>query len=263
MIEVLLAGLAGLLIGSFLNVCIFRLPLDLSVVSPSRSYCPQCEGTIAWFDNIPVLSFVMLRGRCRKCRARISLRYPLVERLTCAAFALAVVRFGPTLEGLKMCVFAAICITLIFTDIEERILPDEFTKGGTVVGVLFAFAVLLPVGFMSLLVPATWGPRLLSVAEAAFAAAFASGTLGFVGYAYSKVRNREGLGLGDVNMVAMIGSFLGLMPTLLSLMMGSVLGAVGGLIFIWLKKEDASTYELPFGSFLGVAALLAGYFART
>ena len=262
MMEAMLAGLFGLLIGSFLNVCIFRLPLDLSVVSPARSYCPQCEGTISWYDNIPVISFLLLRGRCRKCRARISLRYPLVEALTGAAFALAILRLGATLEAAKLCVFAAICITLIFTDIEERILPDEFTKGGTVVGLLLAFLVMLPGGFTSLLVPWAWGPRLLSVAEAAFGAAFTSGALWFVGFAYSKVRNREGLGLGDVKMVAMLGSFMGLMPTLFSLMVGSVMGAVGGLIYIWVSGKDVATYKLPFGSFLGAAALLVAYFGR-
>ena len=256
--EAILAGLFGLLIGSFLNVCIFRMPLDLSVVSP-RSYCPSCEGTIGWYDNIPVLSFLLLRGRCRKCNTRISIRYPIVELSTGAAFFLAAMRFGPTFAAAKLCVFSAICIALIFTDIEERILPDEFTKGGIAVGVLLAFVVLLPAGFTSLLIPATWGARINSVAEAAFGAFFTAGTLWFVGFVYSKVRNREGLGFGDVKMVAMIGSFLGLMPTLFSLMAGSVLGAVAGLLYIWIRRKDAATYELPFGSFLGAAALLVAF----
>src|SRR5579864_9035369 len=123
MLETLLAALAGLLIGSFLNVCVYRLPRDLSVVQP-RSFCPQCEKTIAWYDNVPLLSYVLLRGRCRNCRARIPVRYPIVELLTGVAFAICAIGLGVTLLALKFAIFAAILITLIATDMEERILPD-------------------------------------------------------------------------------------------------------------------------------------------
>src|SRR5215469_9245181 len=123
MIETMLAFLAGLLIGSFLNVCIYRMPRDLSVVRP-RSFCPNCEKMIAWYDNVPVASYVMLGGECRYCKERIPLRYPLVELATAAA--------------VKFAVFSAILIALIASDFEERILPDEFTLGGTAIGLVLA-----------------------------------------------------------------------------------------------------------------------------
>src|SRR5271165_3510757 len=142
MIEALIAGLFGLLIGSFLNVCIYRLPRDLSVVHP-RSYCPRCEHPIAWYDNIPVVSFALLRGRCRHCGATIPWRYPLVELLTGVAFAGAVSLLGPVIAAAKLCVFSAILIALVFAGLEERILPDEFTLGGIAAGLLFSVFVPL------------------------------------------------------------------------------------------------------------------------
>jgi leader peptidase (prepilin peptidase) / N-methyltransferase len=259
LIEAILVGLAGLLIGSFLNVCIYRLPRDLSVVSP-RSFCPACERPIAWFDNIPVLSFMWLQGRCRRCKQRIPVRYLLVELLTAAAFFCATLALGPTVAALKYCVFGAIVITLVFSDLEERILPDEFTLGGTLVGIVFAAFVPLGLGIMQLILISVKSRRVVSVAESAFAAVFCAVTLWLVGALYQKIRHREGLGLGDVKMVAMIGAFLGLQGALLTLIVGSLLGALVGLCYIWFTGKDASTYELPFGTFLGVAALGVAFF---
>ncbi len=256
MIETTLAALLGLLIGSFLNVCVFRLPRDLSVVRP-RSFCPACERPIAWYDNIPVLSYILLRGRCRNCGERISLRYPLVEFGTAAAFAVCVAAFGPSLQALKYSLFSAILITLIASDLEERILPDEFTLGGTLAGLVLAAFVPLGFEFAYLLLPPSLGPRWLSVGESALGAAFSSGSIWLVGAMYQKLRHREGLGLGDVKMIAMIGAFLGLKTALLTLIAASLLGATGGLIYIFVTGKDASTYELPFGSFLGLAGLAA------
>lgn len=254
MIEAIIAGLFGLLIGSFLNVCIFRLPRDLSVVKP-RSFCPNCEKPIAWYDNIPLLSYFILAGRCRQCGQRIPLRYPLVELLTGVAFFGAFWALGPTAAALKYSVFGAILITLIFSDLEERILPDEFTLGGVVIGAIFAAFVPLNWGFMRLLMLSVQNRRVISVAESAFAAVFCAATLWLVGTLYQRIRHREGLGLGDVKMVAMIGAFLGLEGALLTLIVGSLLGALVGLCYIWFTGKDASTYELPFGTFLGIAAL--------
>ena len=171
MIFVLLAFLAGLLIGSFLNVCIFRLPRDLSVVTPARSFCPECEKTIAWYDNIPVISYLVLGGRCRDCKARIPVRYLLVEIATGAAFAVCVAYLGLTLPALKYAIYSAIMITLIASDLEERILPDEFTLGGTLVGLAFSPFVFLERYFAAMFIPFSAGERWQSFAESAFAAA--------------------------------------------------------------------------------------------
>ncbi len=254
----LAAALFGLLIGSFLNVCIYRLPRDLSVVRP-RSFCPQCERGIAWYDNVPVLSYIALRARCRACQARIPFRYPLVELLTAACFFAAVRLLGLNGRGIKYCIFSAIVITLVFSDIEERILPDEFTIGGAILGIVIAALVPAHTGLWSFILPSLHNARALSVIEAAFAALFSSVTLWFVGFVYQKLRHREGLGLGDIKMVAMIGAFLGLQGVLLTLILGSLLGAISGLFYIVLTRKDASTYELPFGSFLGAAALLVAF----
>jgi leader peptidase (prepilin peptidase)/N-methyltransferase len=257
MTPALLAFLIGLLIGSFLNVCVYRLPRDLSVVRP-RSYCPACEHPIAWYDNVPVASWLALGGKCRACGAAIPWRYPLVELATGAAFGGAVWGLGVTPAAAKLAVFSAILITLIASDLEERILPDEFTIGGTLAGIGFAYFVPLH-GLVGLLLPTSWIMRLdlrwVSVLEAAFSAAVASGLIWVVGAAYEKLRHKEGLGFGDVKMLAMMGSFLGLQGALLALLGGSLSGAVLGLAYIRWKGEDPDTYELPFGSFLGLASL--------
>ena len=251
----ILAFFAGLLIGSFLNVCIFRLPRDLSVIAP-RSFCPECETQIPAWDNIPVLSFLILGGRCRQCRVKIPWSYPIVELATGLAFASAVYMLGWTAEALKMCIFWAILIDLIATDLEERILPDEFTLGGTVIGLILAAFVHLEFGPASMFLYGQLPPRWLSVIESAVAGAFPCLVIWFVGWLYEKIRHREGLGLGDVKMIAMIGAFLGLRDALLTLVLASVVGAVGGIVYVWWTKQKMGSYELPFGSFLGLAALV-------
>jgi len=212
MIEALLALLFGLLIGSFLNVCIYRWPRDLSVVRP-RSHCPSCGKTIVWYDNVPVLSFLLLRGRCRYCKARIPLRYPIVELMTAALFFYFVYTLGPSVAALKMCVLAALLVGLIFSDLEERILPDEFTLGGMALGFIFALFVPVPDNIgqsLLFLMGADVSGRAASVAEAAFGAALPSFFLWLGGVLYFKFRHRDGLGFGDVKLIAMVGSFMGL-----------------------------------------------------
>ncbi|PWU03446.1 MAG: prepilin peptidase [Terriglobia bacterium] len=254
MIEAVLAFVFGLLIGSFLNVCIYRWPRDLSVVRP-RSRCNACEKTIAWHDNIPLLSYALLRGRCRHCGSRISARYPAVELLTGLLFFYFVWTLGPNLTALKMCVFAAILVALIFTDLEERILPDELTLGGTLLG--FAFAL-----FVSVPEPSFFTERARWLIGALAGAVVPTFFLWLAGWLYKLVRHREGLGLGDVKLIAMVGSFLGLSGALLTLVAGSLMGSLIGYGYIRATKKDPSTYELPFGTFLGVAALLIGMEAR-
>lgn len=248
-----LAFLAGLLIGSFLNVCIYRLPRDISVVRP-RSHCPHCQRTVAWYDNIPVVSFLLLRARCRHCLAPIPPRYALVELSTGCAFLLSAYALGPSLTAAKYAVFGAIVIALIVTDYLDRILPDEFTLGGVLIGLAFAPFIDSEPGLLQLFFGNFLGPPWIRLADVAFAAAAGAGMTWFVGWAYQKVRHREGMGLGDVKMMAMIGAFLGLRGALLAMIAGSLMGAVLGLGFVVLRKKDL-TYELPFGSFLGVAAL--------
>ena len=256
--EALLAAIFGLLIGSFLNVCIYRWPRDLSVVKP-RSLCPGCSATIAWFDNIPVLSYAMLGGRCRGCKTPISLRYPIVELLTAGFFGWCILRYGATLDAARWCVFCAILITLAFADAETRILPDEFTVGGLIAGLIFAAVV--PVRDVSAhelayLLGVAAPERVLSVAESALGALIPSGSLWLGGYVFEKVRHKEGLGFGDVKMTAMIGAFLGLKGALLSLLIGSSLGSLIGLAYIAITRKDAATYELPLGTFLAAGGLL-------
>ncbi len=262
MLEAILAGLFGLILGSFLNVCIYRMPRDLSVARPARSFCPACEHTINWYDNVPVLSYAWLAGQCRHCRAQISVRYPIVELITGLLFFAIFLWRGPTLEAVKLCVFSAIQVTLVAMDLEERILADEFTKGGIVLGMLFAAFVPLPGGILGLLLPADWPDWTISVLESAFSAGVLSFMLWFIGSLYEKLRKREGLGFGDVKMVGMIGAFEGLGPALLTVVVGSVMGSVCGLLYVFITKKDASTYELPFGSFLGIAALLVAVWVR-
>lgn len=252
---IIAAALAGLLIGSFLNVCVYRLPRDLSVVRP-RSFCPGCEKPIAWYDNIPLLSYALLGGRCRYCRERIPLRYPIVELLTAAAFAACFAAFGWSGQGAKFAVLSAILITLVASDMEARILPDEFTLGGTLAGLIWSLFVPMEEYIVAFLIPVSYAPRWHWLAESAFAAVIGGGAIWLIAFVYEKLRHREGMGLGDVKMIAMIGAFLGLRWALLTLMLASLAGAVVGLIYIKATRKDSATYELPFGSFLGATALV-------
>jgi len=153
-------------------------------------------------------------------------------------------------------------ITLIASDFEERILPDEFTVGGAVLGLILAWFVPLRGEFALFVVPYTWGPRWVSVGEAVIGAAVSSGSIWFAGWLYEKIRHREGLGFGDVKMIFMIGAFLGLPGALLTLIVASLIGAIGGLLYIYFAGKDASSYELPFGSFLGAAGLAVAVYTE-
>ena len=264
MIEAFLALLFGLLIGSFLNVCIHRWPRGRSVVRP-RSHCVRCRKTISWYDNIPLLSYALLGGRCRYCRRRISLRYPAVELLTGLLFFFFVASYGPTLLAVKMCVFSSLLVGLLFSDLEKRILPDQFTLGGTVLGLIFSLFVAVP----DLTAPAILGLMRIDVqgrwqwlASAALGAAFPAFILWGGGWLYLKIRHREGLGFGDVKLVAMVGSFLGLQGALATLILGSVSGSILGYGYIKATGQDTATYELPFGTFLGAAGLAVALAAQ-
>jgi leader peptidase (prepilin peptidase)/N-methyltransferase len=259
MFEWVIAGLFGLLIGSFLNVCIYRWPRDLSVVRP-RSACVACEKQIAWYDNVPVLSYLILRGRCRHCGARIHWRYPLVELITAISFAYFVHRSGLSMDAAKYCVFAAILIALVFCDLDTLLLPDEFTIGGFFIGLAFALFTPVPDTTFHLiagLFGVELGPRAGMLGEALFGAIVPAGCIWLGGWLFEKLRHKEGLGFGDVKMLAMVGAFLGIRGTLLTIVLGAVAGSVVGLVFIKATGKDPANYPLPFGSFLGAAALLA------
>ena len=264
LLEACLALLFGLLIGSFLNVCVYRLPQDLSVVRP-RSYCPACNHPIAWYDNVPLLSYALLGGRCRHCKVAIPARYPIVELMTAVLFFVAVWRFGPSLAAGKFCLLSALLVGLTFSDLEARILPDEFTLGGTAAGLVLAW--FLPVNddiaqTLLWLAGVRNSPHWASVAEALVGAVVPGLFLWFGGWLYFKLRHREGLGLGDVKLVAMVGAFLGLHGALLMLIAGSLAGSLIGYAYIRFTHKDPASYELPFGTFLGLAgiavALLGG-----
>jgi len=258
-----LAFVFGLLIGSFLNVCIHRWPRGRSVVKP-RSHCVRCRKPIAWYDNIPVLSYLLLGGRCRHCGRHISARYPTVEMLTGLLFLWFVWKLGLTAAAAKFCVFAAILIALVFSDLEKRLLPDELTLGGTLVGLAFSpFVPLRDESAMGLfwLFGLELNLRWQSVGAALVGALVPAIFLWGGGWLYFKIRHREGLGLGDVKLMVMVGAFLGLQASLTTLLVGSLVGSIVSLAYIKLTKKDADTYQLPFGTFLGFAALALAVFA--
>ncbi len=249
---VLLSALFGLLFGSFLNVCIYRIPRDLSVIAP-RSFCPECGATIVWYDNLPVLSYVLLRGRCRRCRHPIGIRYPLVEIVTSLLVAITVAKYGWTPAALKWTLFQAIMIALFGTDLEERILPDELTLGGAICGLALSFWIRVPGELGPLLWPSV-SPPWSSFFSALLGACVIAIPMFLLGLAYRRFRHREGIGLGDLKLLLLLGSFLGVEHGVEALLIASIAGSIVGLLFILITRKDASNYWLPFGSFLCAAA---------
>jgi leader peptidase (prepilin peptidase)/N-methyltransferase len=256
------AFLFGLIVGSFLNVCILRIPADKSIVLPASS-CTKCGKAIAPYDNIPVLSWVFLGGKCRNCRTKISAMYPAVELLTGVLFLGCYFVFGPTVDALKWAVFAALLVVLTITDLRERILPDEVNFFGLGAGLLFSFFTKSLDGTAQWLAGRWFDfppPQIaLSFADAALGALAGSGLLWIVAEGYFRIRGREGMGLGDVKMMAAVGAFLGLKRTMMTVLVGSLLGSVIGILLIAISKKGRD-YELPFGTFLGAGALLVVFF---
>lgn len=256
------AFLLGLAIGSFLNVCILRIPERKSIVRPA-SACPKCGMAIRPYDNIPVVSYFLLGGKCRGCKTRISPMYPLVEVLTALLFLGCWLAFGPTAEGVKWAAFSALMIVLVFTDLRERLLPDVVNYTGLGIGLIISLFTLPTDGAAAWLSSRLFSfpppMPVLSLIDALLGAALGSSLLWIVSEAYFRLRGREGMGLGDVKMMLMAGAFLGVKRTLLTIFAGSVLGSVLGLMFILARRKE-SDYELPFGSFLGMAAILVVFF---
>jgi leader peptidase (prepilin peptidase)/N-methyltransferase len=259
-----IAFLFGLAVGSFLNVCIWRIPRHESIVTPG-SRCPACGTAIRPWDNIPFLSYLILRAKCRSCGASISIQYPFVELLTGAFFFACFSSFGFTLLALKWAIFCSLMLILMLIDLHERLLPDAVTFPGLLVGL--GLSLFVPVGDGT----ATWllhwvqhslrSKPITSLLDALLGAATGGAILWIIGEGYFRLRGREGMGLGDAKMMLMAGAFLGLRLTFLTLLLGSLFGSViGGLYMIARKKQR--DFELPFGLFLGMAAILVVFWGQ-
>jgi leader peptidase (prepilin peptidase)/N-methyltransferase len=261
----LIIFLFGLIIGSFLNVCILRIPIEKSIVLPP-SHCPSCGTSIKPYDNIPVVSWLVLVGRCRKCKVRISAMYPMVELGTGLLFLACYLAFGLNAEALKWAIFVALIIVLTITDLRERILPDKVNFVGLGLGLLLSLFTR-PVDGTALWLANhlfAYPPpeAALSFGDALIGAGAASGLLWLVAEGYFRARGREGMGLGDVKMMAMAGAFLGLQRALLTILAGSLLGSVIGIAVITIGRKGRD-FELPFGSFLGAGAMLVVFFGSS
>jgi leader peptidase (prepilin peptidase)/N-methyltransferase len=229
--------LLGLAVGSFLNVCIHRLPRGESLtVPPSR--CPGCSYRLRPYDNIPILSYVLLRGRCRKCRTPISIRYPLVELITMALFVIHGEVFGWSALLVPRLLFACAMVVLFAIDLEHQLLPNAITLPGVALGLIAS--TVLPPGIVDALIGVVVG----------------GGVLWLIGEAYFRYSGQEGMGGGDVKMLAMIGAFLGWKLVLVTLVLSSVAGSLIGVLVI-AGKRGGMKYALPYGTFLALGALVA------
>jgi leader peptidase (prepilin peptidase)/N-methyltransferase len=248
----------GALIGSFLNVVIHRVPREESIVFPN-SRCPSCGTAIRPYDNIPILSYLVLGGRCRACGVSISRRYPAIEALTALLFGLVFLHDGLTLALPFDLVFVAALVALVFIDAEHMILPDVITLPG------FAFALVaravVPnvygLAFLSEGLLEGWPVWAVSIVGALFGAAVGGGSLWLMGWLWERLRGVEAMGLGDVKMLFMVGAFLGWPLTILTIFLGVVGGSIVGVgLMLWRRERDMQML-LPFGIFLGVGALLS------
>ena len=230
-------AVAGAIAGSFLTVCIHRIPRGASIVWPA-SRCPSCLRALAWYENVPIVSYLLLRGRCRTCRAGISIRYPIVEAVTAVLFATGWLGYGAGALLVSRLVFGCALVVLFAIDLEHQILPNVITLPGMAAGL--AFSVVTAPG---------WGASLAGVIVG-------GGVLLAFAYGYLWIRGTEGLGMGDFKMLAMIGAFLGWKLTLMTLMLASVAGAAVGVALIALGRGSTAS-KLPFGTFLALGAAMS------
>ncbi len=256
---VALAALFGALLGSFFNVVIWRLPRGESLSKPA-SHCPSCGAGIRPYDNVPVLSWAVLRGRCRSCRAPISARYPAVELLTGALFALVyLLHSGLTLSLPFDLAFVAALVALVFIDAEHMILPDLITLPGA--GFALVARALVPnlygVEFLREGAMAGWPDAGLSLVNAVMGALVGGGSLWLVGWLWERVRGVEAMGLGDVKMMFMVGAYLGWPLTVLTIFLGVLSGSIVGVALMLRRGERDMQMLLPFGIFLGLGSLVS------
>lgn len=230
---IVIAALLGAMVGSFLNVCIVRLPKDQSILRPP-SHCPKCAAAVAWYDNVPILSWLLLRGRCRRCKAGISIQYPLVEAATAVVWAASAWHYGLGLEALTAAVFGTLLLGIAVTDARTYLIPDEYTWGGLVIGLALSWRGGLD-GFLVALLGAATGFVLLYA----------------VAWGGEKVFRKEAMGGGDIKMMTMIGAFVGWQGVLLTVFLGALLGT---LVFVPLSIRHKRL--VPFGIFLAAAAAI-------
>lgn len=234
------AAAVGAIIGSFLNVCIYRWPAEQSVIRP-RSRCPACGEQIRWYDNIPVVSWLWLRGACRYCGAPISVQYPIIELAVAVIWLGAVIRFGPSISALHSALFLTLLLGIAMTDAREMLIPDQFTLGGAVLGLVLA---VLPGG--------------IGITDALIGGAVAYTLFWAVKWTAEKLLKKPALGVGDIHMMAMIGAFLGLGGALLTIFLGSLLGLLIGVPWTWVRGRLTALHTyLPLGVFLAMGAAVA------
>jgi leader peptidase (prepilin peptidase)/N-methyltransferase len=231
----------GALVGSFLNVCIFRLPKEESIVWPG-SHCPLCKKPIKFYDNIPLISYLLLRGKCRYCKGVISMQYPLVEGITALGSLILFMKFGPSLSYLFYFSFVAALIVITVIDLYHQIIPDLISLPGIGVGLL-----------ASLIIPQ------ITLFNSLIGILLGGGSLFLVATLYQWLFKREGMGGGDVKLLAMIGAFLGWKAVILTILLSSLIGSISGIIIMVLKGKDFK-YAIPFGPFLSLGAVIALFY---
>lgn len=238
-----IAFIFGAVTGSFLNVCICRMPVSESVIFPPSS-CPRCAERIRWHDNIPLVSYLVLMGKCRGCGTPISLQYPLVELINALLTLALFLRFGPSLTFLALFLFSSALVVITFIDIEHQIIPDEISLSGIVTGFVFSF--FLP-----------WQNWLNSLTGILLG----GGSLLLVAWGYHKLTGKEGMGGGDIKLLAMMGAFLGWRAVPFIIFAGSLAGSIVGISIMLLQKKD-SRLAIPFGPYLASGALLYIFYGR-
>jgi leader peptidase (prepilin peptidase)/N-methyltransferase len=252
----------GLIVGSFLNVCILRLPRGRSIVTPP-SHCPRCKSSIKFYDNIPVISFLFLRGKCRHCGEPISWRYPLVELLNGLSYAWTIHEFGVNGETFLLMALCSSLIVITFIDFDHQIIPDAITLPGMLVGLMLAPFFMSALGdplpfHLDRILPHA-GPYLTGFLNSLIGLLLGGGPLFAIGWAWEKLRHVEAMGGGDVKLMGMVGSFLGWKGALLTIMLGAVAGSVVGVGLIVLKRH-AIEKVIPFGPFLAIGAFASAFY---
>ncbi len=233
----------GLCIGSFLNVCIYRLPIEKSIVNPPSS-CPECGYLIRFYDNIPIISYLLLGGKCRQCKTPISMRYPVVELLTGLMAVAALFKFGFTFSALIHFIFIAALIVITFIDIDHQIIPDIISLPGIIIFFLCSFAI----------------PQ-VSVKDSLIGILAGGGILYAIAVGYALLKKAEGMGGGDIKLLAMIGALLGWQGVLFTVFISSAFGTFVGVI-VMLKTKKGMKLAIPFGPFLAIGAILYIFFGH-